>query len=686
MQNYRRLRTAIVVSLAQHLLFLRNRHFALIDLLIFLITPAIALYLRTDSLASLANHAPALLLYTGLAVILRMSIYYLFGIYQRYWRFVSTVDFAALLLATSVALLFTVANFLLLHMALDSFALPRSVPLLDAMLAFLLTAGVRVTLRLSENLRARAAVPRPMGVAGRRQRTLIVGAGYTGALLAREIRDNAQIHIRPIGFIDDDPYKQRIQIHNLPVLGTHEELPALITKYQIDRVIIAMPSATGKIIRKIVGLCQRAQVSVQTMPGVHELINGNVSVNKLRNVQIEDLLRRTAIETDIAAVGRLLEGKRVLVTGGGGSIGSELCRQILRCSPSQLILVGHGENSIFEIQQELQQWLAEESAADSRPISTILTPIIADLRLQRRVNGIFDTLAPEIVFHAAAHKHVPLMESNPVEAITNNILGTRNLLEASQVHGVERFVMISTDKAVNPTNVMGASKRIAELLVLAAAHRHGHFYQVVRFGNVLGSRGSVIHTFKKQIARGGPVMVTHPEMVRYFMTIPEAVQLVLQASVLGHGAEVLMLDMGDPVRIVDLARDLIELSGLEVGSDIEIAFSGLRPGEKLFEEMFQSAELYKRTEHEKIFIAPNAAQILPTELESAVEYLIVAALNNDETAALQMLCRLLPEYQPWPNHKLPTQRTTAQADHLDEDKSHYTVRPSQLRFNGAVGD
>jgi FlaA1/EpsC-like NDP-sugar epimerase len=397
------------------------------------------------------------------------------------------------------------------------------------------------------------------------------------------------------------------------------------------------------------------------------LINGQVSISKLRNVQIEDLLRRAPIETDIAAVRTLLRGKRVLVTGGGGSIGSELCRQILQCQPAQLILLGHGENSVFEIHQELQRWQQSEQD-NGNDCSTDLTPVIADLRFRERIFGIFTEHQPQIVFHAAAHKHVPLMEANPVEAITNNVLGTRLLLEAVEAHRVERFVMISTDKAVNPTNVMGASKRVAELLVLQTARRSGGFYQVVRFGNVLGSRGSVLHTFKHQIASGGPVLVTHPEMVRYFMTIPEAVQLVLQAAVVGKGAEVLMLDMGKPIQIAQLARDLIELSGLQVDRDVQIAYSGLRPGEKLFEEMFKPDEDYARTEHAKIFIAHNASQIIPRDLDDVVEQLINFGMQNNSVKIFSQLTKILPEYQQWSSAK---ENTT-----IVSEKPHDFIAPS----------
>ncbi|MCB0184662.1 MAG: polysaccharide biosynthesis protein, partial [Caldilineaceae bacterium] len=504
-------------ALANWLLRLRNRHFAIIDLILFAVTPALALYLRTDNLHSLRDYAHSLVLYTLLALLIRMGLMHRFQLYKRYWRFVSAFDFAQLVLAISFALTGTALAYLVLEtLPWFQFDLPRSIPFLDAMLALLLASGVRASVRLTEHQRS---VPLSTQLANRRhrdQRTLLVGAGYTGALLAREIRDNTQIHLQPIGFVDDDATKHGMQIYSLPILGGRQQLPALLERYAVQRVIIAMPSAPGPVIREVVTVCQRAGVRVQTMPGVHELLNGDVNISKLRNVQIEDLLRRAPVQTDTAAVNALLTGKRVLVTGAGGSIGSELCRQILRCHPSQLILLGHGENSLFEIQQELTRWLTAEHPM----VTTKLIPVIADLRFRERIFGVFAEHQPQVVFHAAAHKHVPLMEENPVEAITNNVLGTHILLAAAQAHDVDRFVMISTDKAVNPTNVMGASKRVAELLVLQAARQSGRFYQVVRFGNVLGSRGSVIHTFRRQIATGGPVMVTHPDMARYFMTIP----------------------------------------------------------------------------------------------------------------------------------------------------------------------
>jgi FlaA1/EpsC-like NDP-sugar epimerase len=491
-----------------------------------------------------------------------------------------------------------------------------------------------------------------MGGAARRKQIMtpvaIMGAGEAGSLIVRELLRNPQLGLRVVAFFDDDPSKWRMRLHNIPVVGNRYAIPEAAVRYRFRQVIIAMPTAPGREIRDIVGICERAGVTTKIMPGMYELLGGKVQVTQLRNVEIEDLLRREPIRTDIEAVRELIRGKRVMVTGGGGSIGSELARQIWRFGPAQLILLGHGENSIFEIYHELQERrLANPGptggVADEKPI---LTPVIADIRFADQMQLIFQRYRPEIVFHAAAHKHVPLMELNPTEAVTNNILGTWYLLQAALASGVNHFVMISTDKAVNPTSIMGASKRVAELLVQEAAQRSGKPYVAVRFGNVLGSRGSVVHTFKRQIAAGGPVTVTHPEMRRYFMTIPEAVQLVLQASVLGKGGEVFVLDMGEPIRIVDLARDLIELSGLEVGRDIEIVFTGPRPGEKLFEELFVDGENYTRTRHEKIYVATHPDGMLPFDLDDGVMALAVAARRHDREAIIRLLQNLVPEYRP----------------------------------------
>jgi FlaA1/EpsC-like NDP-sugar epimerase len=436
----------------------------------------------------------------------------------------------------------------------------------------------------------------------------------------------------------------------------------LVHETDADLVLIAMPTAPGRQIREIVDICELAKVQTKIIPSMHDVLDHKVSIHHMRDVQIEDLLRRKPVQTDTSAVSELIRGKRVLVTGAGGSIGSELCRQVLRFEPAELVLLGHGENSIFAIQSELLQQVAARGYSSLAPASIEangyglkvdrrqayprIEAIIADIRFPNRIRAVLEKHRPDIIFHAAAHKHVPLMELNPVEAITNNVLGTRNLLEIAQSLDVERFVMVSTDKAVNPTSVMGASKRLAELLVHQAAVRSGRSYLAVRFGNVLGSRGSVVLTFKQQIAAGGPVTVTHPEMRRYFMIIPEAVQLLLQAATLGHGGEVFMLDMGEPVKILDLARDMIELSGFEVGRDIDIVFTGMRPGEKLYEELFVPGETYERTVHQKIFIACNASRFVPPYLDEWIHAVDIAAQQNDRTGITLVLRSLAPYVRP----------------------------------------
>ncbi|MEZ4731721.1 MAG: nucleoside-diphosphate sugar epimerase/dehydratase [Caldilineaceae bacterium] len=640
-----------VQHVAANLLQFRNRHFLVIDLITFALTPSLALYLRTDMVTALGVAAPSLALYTVVALLLRLAVFYHFDLYRRFWRYASSIEMAQLIVAIFIALFLITISFVSARLSLPWFFLPRSLPIIDSLLVLLIAGGARAAIRVTEHLRMRWQPGQSRGV---EKLVLLYGAGGTGAKIAQEIQNNGQLQLRLAAILDDDPHKWGMQIYGTPVVGGREALLPFAQRVPIDRVIITMPTASGAAIRAIVKLCHQAGIKTQILPGFGDLINGAVTINSLRNVQIEDLLRRAPIQTDTAAVTHLLQGKRVLVTGGGGSIGSELCRQILRCRPAQLILVGHGENSIFETINELRRLQADLAATPGRR-ATVITPVIADLRFPKRILGVCQEHQPEVIFHAAAHKHVPLMEINPVEAITNNVLGTQILLAAAREVGVERFVMISTDKAVNPTNVMGASKRVAEFLVLQAARQSGRFYQVVRFGNVLGSRGSVIHTFKQQIAAGGPVTVTHPEMIRYFMTIPEAVQLVLQAAVSGAGGEVLMLDMGDPVRIVDLARDLIALSGLQVESDIAIEFTGLRPGEKLYEEMFTANESYGPTQHEKVLVAHNASHFLPADLDTALTQLIEAAQSNDCTGVIWWLQHLLPEYRPWEQqNRLPT--------------------------------
>ncbi len=626
---------------------LRNRYFFALDIVL-LVTAVVLSYMLRLETFSFNQLGSGFLFFTGVVIIVIPFLFYLFGIYSRYWIYASVEELLLLSGATTLGAAISGVIGLIVAWGVPDMTLPRSIPFIFWPLALLVTGAPRFGVRLS----AQYARRRPEGrvfTSDRPQRTLIVGAGDAGAIVVREMLNNPSLGMEVCGFIDDDPRKRSARIAGVPVLGNRRTIPQLVGEYDIDLVIIAIPTAPGREVRDIVSICEKAGVPTKIMPGLYEMLGGTVSVNQLRNVQIEDLLRREPVETDTAAVQRLVVGRRVLVTGGGGSIGSEICRQILRFNPSDLIVLGHGENSIFDICAQLNSQIAtlmRTAGAESRTVPQV-HPVIADIRFPDRIRAVFEEHKPEIVFHAAAHKHVPLMEFNPTEAISNNVLGTRNLLDAAVVTGVERFVMISTDKAVRPRSLMGASKRVAELLVHQTAWEVGRPYVAVRFGNVLGSRGSVLQTFKQQIASGGPITITHPDMKRYFMTIPEAVQLVLQAAVLGKGGEVFMLDMGEPVKILNLAQDLIELSGLEVGHDIDIVFTGIRPGEKLHEELFISGESYQRTQHQKIFVIETATgSVLPSQLNQEVARLEDAAYGNRVADLTETLQRLLPDFRP----------------------------------------
>jgi FlaA1/EpsC-like NDP-sugar epimerase len=621
--------------LARRVLRLRNRHFMAMDALFFAITPTIALLFRLEGRESLQPYIQALLQYTVFALFIRIFCFYIFGIYSFYWRSATARELVQLVLATAVSVIL-IAPAYLMPVADDenAFFLPRSTLLLDGMLAFLTACMTRYSVRILGEV--------PMEQPGAdSMRILVVGAGVIGQMIVREMRARPHLGMVPVGFVDDDPAKQHLILMNLPVFGGCDRLPYLVNRHDIDEVVIAITHAPGKRIREILQLCDAAGVKAKTIPSMTEIIDGRVSISKLRTVQIEDLLRREPIATDLTEVSNMIRGRRVMVTGGGGSIGSELCRQVLQCAPSDLIILGHGENSVFEARNELNNYLQRHP-----DIPTRLHAVIADVRFEQRILSVVSSMKPDIIFHAAAHKHVPLMEENPSEAVTNNILGTRNVLRAAIAADVERFVLISTDKAVKPTSVMGASKRAAELLVIRAARQSGKPYVAVRFGNVLGSRGSVVPVFKKQIEMGGPVTVSHPDMTRYFMTIPEAVQLVLQAAVLGKGGHVLMLDMGEPVKIQQLAEDLIRLSGLEVGRDIDIVYTGTRPGEKLFEELLIPGEVYEKTDHESILVVRSASDSVPTHLDTLIHQLEKSIESSEREEIVGAISRLVPEFQP----------------------------------------
>lgn len=605
----------------------RNRFVLVGDLALIIVSVLGSFALRLD-VSQLPFYFPAALMMCAVALLIKVPVYFYFGLYRRLWIYASTSELRLITVAVTTASVLTSGVMLLLISAgILQPGMPRSALGIDWLLSLVLIGGSRFALRILAEQRV-ATVTRN----ATSKRALIIGAGDAGALVVRELQRPSQLNLVPIGFLDDDPAKQNHQIYGVSVIGKVNKLADILDNQQVDEVIIAIPSAPGNIIRLVNDECRKKGIPSRTMPGIYELLGGKVSVNRLREVDITDLLRREHVRVNDEKVGQALEGKRVLVTGAGGSIGRELSRQIARRNPAELVLLGHGENSIFEILLELQ----------SNYPSLKLIPVIADVRNAQRLESVFSKHQPQVVFHAAAHKHVPLMESNPVEAISNNVLGTRNLAQAAVAHNVERFVLISTDKAVRPSSIYGATKRLAEMIVLDAAHRHNRAFTVVRFGNVLGSRGSIIPIFKNQIANGGPITITHPDMVRFFMTIPEAVYLVLQAASMQGGGEVFVLNMGEPVRILDLAEDLIKLSGLEPHKDIEITFTGIRPGEKLAEILWDSDSALKPTPHPDISRLDEPSTLTTPSLTQAIEQLTTLSLSDDRAALTQLLDQLIP--------------------------------------------
>ena len=582
------------------------------------IAPVLALYILFDGAVG-GPYFNMIARYIPEFIIIRLVIFYFFRLYNRLWRYASVNELLAIIGAVTVGSLIVTA-----YMYIGNSYLPKSIAVLTWFFNIVFVGASRLFIRILSCLRQQKS--------RECTRVLIIGAGDAGAMIAREIQLRYYKTKKVVGFIDDDEYKYNQMLFGTKVLGTRHDIQRIVSLLEVSEIIIAIPSKGGDILREIIQECKKTNCEVKTIPGIYELINGKVTVQQLRNIDLEDLLRRDSVKLNLTQIAGYLTGKRVLVTGAGGSIGSELCRQIAKMAPSSLTLLGKGENSIYDIHYELREKYAD----------LMIEPVIADVRDSERIHTIFAQVKPQVVFHAAAHKHVPLMESQPIEAVNNNIFGTKTVAEAADRAKTEVFVMISTDKAVNPSSVMGATKRVAELIIQYMSIFSNTKFVAVRFGNVLGSRGSVIPLFKKQIAKGGPITITHPDMQRYFMTIPEASQLVLQAGAIAKGGEVFVLDMGEPVKIVDMACDLIELSGLVPHKDIKIKYTGLRPGEKLFEELLTAEEGTNSTRHEKIFVA-NLKAVSEEKLQRA---LLALQLTSRPDKITEILSGLIPTYQP----------------------------------------
>jgi FlaA1/EpsC-like NDP-sugar epimerase len=564
-----------------------------------------------------------------------------FGITRFSWRYISLRDTVRIFVAIALATTLLIGLRFLSPQLVDRIPLarygivPLGVLLGDFVLSFIGLTGVRALRRM---LGERWASKQHQREEAALAPTLLVGAGQGGVLIAQEITRRPDLGILPVGFVDDDPVKQGAVIHGIKVQGTTRDLVRLAERHRAKQALITISNAPGTSIRRITESCKEAGLAVKIVPGAYEIVGGRVNLSRIREVAIEDLLRREQVRLDTESVASVVRGQPVLVTGAGGSIGSELCRQVAAYRPSRLVLVERAENNLFEIHSELCTRFADLD----------VVPCVADITDVPRVTQVFREHRPMIVFHAAAHKHVPMMEWNPAEAVKNNVLGTQVIADLADSLAVERFVMVSTDKAVNPTSVMGATKRAAELYVQALSLHSATYFSTVRFGNVLGSAGSVIPIFRRQIQSGGPITVTHPDMTRYFMTIPEAAQLIMQAGALSEGGETFILDMGQPVRIIDLAHDLIRLSGFEPDKDIEVRFTGVRPGEKLFEELSTVSEGIERTTHPKIFTGSYDSPHLPG-LRAQFEGLGTLCRNADPEPVRRALAQLVPEY----GHGLP---------------------------------
>ena len=557
-------------------------------------------------------------------IIIKMAVFYYFGLFQGLWRYASIEDLWQILKANTIATILFIPG-IIFTMGLSGY--PRSVFILDWIICTALVGGSRFATRLLREVLKK-------NIYQKKKKALIVGAGEAGILMLKEYRKNPIMGIEVAGFVDDDPLKKNRRIQGIRIFGSTKDIPAIVETQGIDEIILAIPSANGETKRRIISYCQIPDVKIKIIPGIYKLLSGELETQP-RQVKPEDLLGREAVNINKEEIGSYIKGRRVLVTGAGGTIGSELCRQIAFFKPHEIALLDHNENGVYFLNVELKN-----KYPDIR-----LKTIIGDVKDIGLLQSVFSQYKPQTVFHAAAHKHVPLMEDNVEAAVKNNIIGSRNLIYASRHYGVERFVLISTDKAVNPTSIMGATKRIAEMILQAKATSGRTKFMAVRFGNVIGSDGSVVPLFKKQIEEGGPVTITDPRARRYFMSVSEAVQLVLQAGAIGKGGEIFILDMGEQIKILDLATQLISLSGLIPNKDIQIKFIGLRPGEKLFEETLLDIEKDKATKYNKIFVA-QPDNFNPVKLRKEIKKLEKLANTMQEDRLIEEIKKIVPEYKP----------------------------------------
>lgn len=591
-------------------------------------------------------HFAVFVRYIPLITIITLAVYWMVGLYNSLWKYAGIEEIVKVALATLISAISIVTA-----LFMTGSGLPRSIYIISAILNFICAGGLRLSYRFFRDMRTSGNVHNfflqwrngDSFVKAEPTKVMVVGAGDAGATIIREIKMHPEFGKKVVIVVDDDPAKLRKHISGVKIAGNHKSIKTLARKNAIDEIIIAIPSASKKVIQEIANECNKTRCKLKILPGLIDLINEKVSISKLRDVDIEDLLGRDPVQVNLREISSYIEGRIVLITGGGGSIGSELCRQIARFKPRKLIALDIYENSVFELANELKTTFPTLS----------FEIVIGSVRSKTRMREVFVKYKPHVVFHAAAHKHVPLMETNPKEAVVNNILGTKNLLDLSDEYSIEKFVMISTDKAVNPANVMGATKRVAEMILqtMSETGTSKTSYAAVRFGNVLGSNGSVIPIFRKQIEKGGPVTVTHEDINRYFMTIPEAVQLVIQTGAMAEGGEIFILDMGDPVRIMDLAENVIRLSGYVPYVDIDIQVTGLRPGEKLYEELLLDEEGIEKTSHHKIYVghpipaSPEVAKFFNGESSQSLEEKIEEVVCLEDQDVKEWLRQLVPNYQ-----------------------------------------